>query len=263
MINCFKFSLTQILLLLIFCVFPVSFVWSQADTGNYTYPFENRDFREEMGEAPVVVEMFSSQACPFCLAADHFFADLVEHTDVIGVACHIDFFDVQKGSLSKPFCNARQEIYANKLAGGLTYVPQMVLNGTEEVRASAFQTVAKALVKASKENVKYINIKRTNAAQGFSFRLPEIKMEKGKESAVIWLILYDKPHDVRIAEGKNKDRTMRYVRIADEIQKITAWDGAPKKVKMSLHYKEHHAGMIILAQDQNHRIIAAGEYRFR
>ena len=47
-----------------------------------------------LGKAPVVVELFSSQACVFCPRADRLFADLLKQDNVIGLACHVDYFDV-------------------------------------------------------------------------------------------------------------------------------------------------------------------------
>ena len=51
----------------------------------YEWPYEQRDIKSEMGESPVIVELFSSQACVFCPNADNFFKDLITKAGIYGV----------------------------------------------------------------------------------------------------------------------------------------------------------------------------------
>lgn len=262
----FKFSLIWLSFFIIIAVLSFS-VSCRAQGLTDSLVFEQEEYwqniEKQKEEGMVVLELFSSQACPFCPLADRFLADVMNRTDVITLSCHIDHFDVRVGSLSKPVCNERQELYANKLAGGLQYTPQMVINGARDIKGFAFKKISEAIIEASKDHVQHINIQRTDTERGFSFYLPEIKIPAREGRASVWVVLYDKPHELTIAEGVNKDRKMVYVHVVDDMQRITSWDGAAKKVSLNLNFKESHEGMVILVEDDAHKIIAAGEYRFR
>jgi len=48
----------------------------------------------EPGESVVVVELYTSQGCSSCPAADAFLGELLEmRSDVLGHECHVDYWD--------------------------------------------------------------------------------------------------------------------------------------------------------------------------
>ena len=81
------------------------------------------------GGGPVVLELFSTQACTFCPRADALMADLVDHPSLIALSCHVDYFDVEVGSRALPVCSSRQISYEGAMKHGPKYTPQMVFNG--------------------------------------------------------------------------------------------------------------------------------------
>lgn len=212
-----------------------------------------------LGRAPVVVELFSSQACAFCPRADRLFADIVEQDNVIGLACHVDYFDVNTGSLARPFCTERQTWYMEKLFAGPNYTPQMVINGRTDVVGYKFGAVVKALQKAAHSEVQPIGILETGTKGTYKIQLPP-GFEMNADTR-LWLALYDKPHDLTIAEGRNKGQKANYMHI---VSKIGSTDKLTGDIYVTPPAEAEHEGFAVLLQDmKTGRIYGAAEHELK
>ncbi len=215
----------------------------------------------ELSASTVVVELYSSQACVFCPAADRFLADLVETTDIIGLACHVDYFDVKAGSLARHFCSERQSDYMTYLRAGPNYTPQMVVNGVIDVIGYKHEDVLAALTEAAKMGTGRIIIQKTEAAEGqFLASLPALS-ETEEQEIVLWKALFDKPHNLEVAEGHNRGMKMTYVNIVNDLQGLGLWDGKKEDRIVSANLTEGRGGFVILAQNaKSGKIVAAGSF---
>jgi hypothetical protein len=217
---------------------------------------------------PVLIELFSSQACVFCPQADRLFADLAQQPGIIGLACHIDYLDVRKGSLARPFCTERQAKYLQALQAGPHYTPQMVINGRTEIIGYHRDEIIAAL----RETERPAPIQITPQPQDpgsytVNFKIqPAAVPEDGAVSPArdihLWLALYDAPHDVTIADGRNKNQRMTYYNIVSALKDIgPAQDGLTARIVMP-GLQKGQAGFVIFAQDMNGgAVLAVGEYK--
>lgn len=209
-------------------------------------------------QAPVVVELFSSQACAFCPAADDIMGDIAKMQDVIALNCHVDYFDVKQGALSKPFCTDRQTDYVGLFGGGTHYTPQMVVNGHMDVIGYKAEKISAALVKARADRMGTIDI------QPKSDGVYEAKLNKqdlGGKQATLWVATIDKPHKLTVASGANKGKNMVYTHILNSFTEHGNWDGADKRLAVSPNLTDGQAGFAILAQDMDSgHVIAAGQF---
>src|SRR6266540_2570361 len=81
-----------------------------------------------------IVELFTSQGCSSCVAADAYFADLAKRKDVVALSLHVDYWDYLgwRDTLSDPAHTERQRSYAAVHGSRRVYTPQMVINGRSD-----------------------------------------------------------------------------------------------------------------------------------
>lgn len=208
-----------------------------------------------------VVELFSSQACVFCPEADDVFAELLQRDDIIGLACHVDYFDVREGSLARPFCTERQNRYMETLAAGPNYTPQMVIDGVEDVVGYKVPEVHAALDRAAAMDVRRLAIVRTSPPGSYGVALPP-DLPEDRSRMTLWLAVYDAPHEVTVSEGRNKGKKAVYYHIVSALGATDRLEGPVVRVTPPLG--PQHEGFAALLQDNaTGRIYAAGEVRMR
>lgn len=105
--------------------------------------------RGKEGGAPVVVELFTSQGCSSCLAADAFLDELSRASGVIALSLNVDYWDYLgwRDTLGSPECARRQQDYARRRGDGLIYTPQMIINGRLQIPGFDRQSVLRATAK--------------------------------------------------------------------------------------------------------------------
>ena len=214
------------------------------------------------GAGPVVLELFSSQACIFCPRADRLFADLVAtQPDMIALACHVDYFDVKQGSLSQPFCTARQTWYERLLRSGPAYTPQVVMQGGIDVVGYKMEAVIAGLKKAAQLPTMPLYIFVTDKDNEFRVALPDTALPLGAH-AVLYLVIYDRPHEVTIAEGRNKGQKITYYNIISDLRDQGAWPDRQQGTVVTAPLTDANEGFALLLQDTaTGKILAAGKFK--
>ncbi|MBI4031841.1 MAG: DUF1223 domain-containing protein [Proteobacteria bacterium] len=210
---------------------------------------------------PIVVELFSSQACVFCPRADRLFADLAQQRNVIGLACHVDYFDVRQGALSRPFCTQRQTWYQAILRGGPNYTPQMVMQGSIDAVGYKMDKVAAGMKEAAQMKTAPLYIFATGREHEYRVALPE-NFEVTEKNAVLWFAATDTPHDVTIAEGRNKGQKVTYYNIVSAMENLGAWPEGQQGTAVKAFLNVMQEGFALLLQDsKTGKIMAAGKYK--
>jgi hypothetical protein len=105
---------------------------------------------------PVLVELFTSEGCSSCPPADQLLARMVDAASVDGALLvplgeHVDYWDQLgwRDRFSSPAYTARQQAYAQRVAGDGPYTPQVVIDGRSEGVGSDAATVRRLVGKAA------------------------------------------------------------------------------------------------------------------
>ncbi len=203
-----------------------------------------------------VLELFSTQACTFCPKADAMMEQLADRKQLIALSCHIDYFDVAQGSLSLPICSTRQVAYEASLNGGPKYTPQMVVNGRYDAIGYLLNRVEDAFARAREAPLTAVKITRGDMGL-FTLNLPDLEMGDYK----IWLLVFDKPRTIEVAEGANRGRDITYYNVVSNAGFLGNWDGAHKSLKFDAKMHEMAKGFAVLIHDaKTNHIIAAAKY---
>jgi hypothetical protein len=100
---------------------------------------------------PIVVEVYTSQGCGSCVAANAMAAKVAQKPGVLLLSFPVTYWDVfgWKDTLANEDNTRRQKAYANALRRGGVYTPQMIVDGIKDVPAAREDAVSYALALAS------------------------------------------------------------------------------------------------------------------
>ena len=176
-------------------------------------------------ENPVVVELFTSQGCSSCPAADKIMHELVDRDDVIALALHVDYWDYigWKDPFGDPVHAKRQRAYALQAGRRSIFTPEMVVQGQTDIVGAKPMKLGEAIDaytgKPSPVSLKLIRTgdtltiaaKRTSAVTG---------------AVVVHLLRYTPQATTEIKRGENRGKTLTYVHIVEGWQVLGTWDGS-------------------------------------
>lgn len=180
-------------------------------------------------DAPVVVELFTSQGCYSCPPADELLGELAERGDVLPLAFHVTYWDRLgwPDTLGLEAGTARQEAYARSLGTGRMYTPQMVVQGQIDVVGSQRSRVMRA-IEIVAEN---------QATDGVVLSIDDdhLNVGTGKPlAAIVWLAAYDDVNEVAIDRGENAGKTITYHHSVRELTELGRYDGNPLTTDLPL-----------------------------
>ncbi len=196
----------------------------------------------------VVVELFTSQGCSNCPAADALLEELSKKSDVIGLAYHVDYWDYRgwPDTFGSKAHSDRQRDYNTAWGSSRIFTPQMVVNGRDGVVASRKRDVGAAVDKAG------LDLPVTLTAQGDMLEIT-IPPDAGLGDAMVWLVSYLDRADVMIERGENEGKTVVYSQIVMDRQVLGMWEpgtGAHFKLPLAEVLASPANGAVILVQQE-------------
>lgn len=179
-----------------------------------------------------IVELFTSQGCSSCVAADAYFAELAGRTDVVALSFHVDYWDYLgwRDTLGDPAHTERQRDYAAAHGSRRVYTPQIVVNGAEDFVGSDRNAVDAAIAQSSL--VVPVTIRHGDGTV-------EIEVAAWPKPhpipATIRLALLTSEAKVAIARGENAGRTIEYYNVVRALRPVGMWDGGAVKITLPEH----------------------------
>lgn len=204
-------------------------------------------------ERPVaVVELFTSQGCNSCPNADSLLGELAERGDVVALAFHVDYWDYLgwKDTLARPENTERQRDYSRMFGNRSVYTPQIVVNGSIDVKGSKPARVESALRRAQMGHSLPVDV---DLAFDDDSLLIGIGDGKVAAEAAIVIVYFDERAEVAITQGKNRGQTHSYVHPVRAYHAAGMWQGESQELRMPLHevQKKSSGGVAVLVQEIN------------
>ena len=179
---------------------------------------------EGTGSGPVVVELFTSQGCSSCPAADQILAKLAEREDVLALALHVDYWDYigWEDAFADPAYTKRQKAYAHAAGERMIYTPQMVVQGAERVVGTRPAALLEAIgAHAGRSGPVELDVSR----EGGTVRVEARAERPFDPPLVVQLVRYDPHRSVSITRGENAGHTLDYANVVTDWQPVARWDG--------------------------------------
>src|SRR5499433_1086750 len=119
-------------------------------------------------EPRAVIELFTSQGCSSCPAADRLLGELASDPTIVSISLPIDIWDYLgwKDTLADPRHTARQRAYSRVRGDHEVYTPQIVVNGSLHALGSDKGAIETAIAK-SRQNPATLSLPvRLSIAEG-------------------------------------------------------------------------------------------------
>jgi hypothetical protein len=184
--------------------------------GSTPIPEARADEPSRAGGGVAVVELFTSEGCSSCPAADGVLADVSRQgressLPVFAVAFHVDYWDSLgwPDPFASPDNTARQRAYGRALGARGLYTPQMIVDGSDAFvgsdRDRAQGSVASALGRPARAT---LSLRARQHGPG------EIAVDYDVKGAPagsrLTIVVVDRPLSVAVRAGENAGRTLHH-----------------------------------------------------
>jgi hypothetical protein len=209
---------------------------------------------------PIVVELFTSQGCSSCPAADKVLGELKGRPDVLPLSFHVTYWDRLgwPDTFGLEASTERQRTYADLLDQGGLYTPQMVIGGRVDVVGSQRRRVGEAIA-----------LLAAHRQPGVPIAIEDSLLKLGagpSDEATIWLFGVDRVHDVWIQRGENRGRVVRYHNVVREVTRLGDWTGEALELALPLQRladEGRDGAAVVVQHPRTGEILAASQVDLR
>ena len=210
---------------------------------------------------PVVLELFTSQGCSSCPAADALLKTFAERPEVIALSLSVDYWDHLgwKDTLASPKHALRQRAYAKALGTGNVYTPQVVIDGTAETIGSNKSHIEKAIARTAAARKHSVMVRADSDGRRVTINISGAAADQDAGSGTIWLAVVSPKVDVKIKHGENRDRMLSYYNVVRELTAVGMWAGKPMKIELpaSAVMAAGNRCAVLLQSEDGGRIVGA------
>jgi hypothetical protein len=175
-------------------------------------------------EPRTVVELFTSQGCSSCPAADKLLGELAKDPSIIALSLPVDYWDYLgwKDTLASPLHTAKQRAYSRARGDREIYTPQVVVNGVIPVVGSHKSEISDAISQTHGKAMSH-PVQLNASADKLTVSVPDAK--DGAAKGEVWLYGVTTAVPVAIGRGENAGRKVTYVNVTRRFVKLGDWDG--------------------------------------
>ncbi|MBN8533603.1 MAG: DUF1223 domain-containing protein [Rhizobiales bacterium] len=166
------------------------------------------------GARPTLVELFTSQGCNACPAADALMLKLAADPTMIPLTFATEIWDYLgwKDTLARPAFTRRHKAYAAGLANRRVYTPQAVVNGRAHCVGSDLTTLTR-LKRTAVSSTDSATIALSRSGTDWDARITR----SGSNPARLVLLPVSARRSVEIERGENMGKTITYANVVRDI----------------------------------------------
>ncbi len=186
-------------------------------------------------EPRAVVELFTSQGCSSCPAADKLMGELAKDPSLVTMSLAVDYWDYLgwKDTLALHGHTLRQRAYADVRGDRAVYTPQVVINGVVHVLGSDKDAIEKAIAE-TRSTASPLKIPVTMSVADGKVTVNVAAVTGGAQSAEVWLCPITAKTPVMISRGENTGKTLTYNNVVRRWVKLGDWNGKAANFSVSV-----------------------------
>ncbi|MEM9222628.1 MAG: DUF1223 domain-containing protein [Pseudomonadota bacterium] len=200
------------------------------------------------------LELFTSQGCSSCPAADALLGSLENEDGVYAVTMPVKLWDFLgwTDTLATDTATKRQMAYSVSRGDRDVFTPQMVVNGRKSVLGSDRDEIEETVSRFASEPLPLpIDLSVSGGILTIDVGAADIDIQQ----AELWLLIVDESTDVPVKGGENRGRKLTYHNVVREMRPVGMWKGKPLRFDLPLSdvEKAPNAGCYVIAQVETFR----------
>jgi hypothetical protein len=178
------------------------------------------------GEPRAVIELFTSQGCSSCPAADKVLGELSRDPTLVTLSLPVDYWDYLgwKDTLALHGHSNRERAYADTRGDREVYTPQVVVNGIVHVLGSDKAAIEQA-IEQTRQSAAPLTLPVTIAVADGKVSVNVSAANGEQRSAEVWLCPITGQAQVAIERGENRGHTLAYTNVVRRWVKLGDWNG--------------------------------------
>ena len=185
---------------------------------------------------PVVVELFTSEGCSSCPAADALLAKLaatqpVAGAEVIALSEHVDYWN--RLGWTDPFASKqfsqRQGDYAAASRQSRVYTPQMVVDGGAEFVGSDARRATAEIARAAKEQKAVVELAHAPGGSGLRVAVRSLPPGQARGTADVLLAVVEDGLSSDVRRGENAGRQLEHTAVVRRLEVLGSVAGSGER----------------------------------
>ncbi len=170
-----------------------------------------------------VLELFTSQGCSSCPAADALFVQLAKDPSLLVLTLPVDYWDYLgwRDTLAHSAFTQRQRLYAKTRGDGQIYTPQAVLDGQAHTVGSD-RAAIEQLMAQRREPALPLDVAVRRSGDTLTIT---VSGQTSSSSASIWILPTARERHVAVQRGENRGREITYANVVRGLMRVGGWRG--------------------------------------
>ena len=181
-----------------------------------------------LAEAPVLVELYTSQGCSTCPPADELLRELAGRDDVVALGLHVDYWDYLGWTdpYASPAHTQRQRAYSHAHGEKMVYTPQMVIDGVVRMPGNRIAAVRRAVAERHLRHEEAPEL--TLSREGGRIRVVLTPGGAAPGPVDVMVAAYVPQRQTYVEAGENAGHDLTYVNVVSSLVRVGRWDGASR-----------------------------------
>ena len=182
-----------------------------------------------------VLELYTSQGCSSCPAADALLKSYIQRPDVVALSLSVDYWDYigWKDTLADVAFTRRQKSYSKMRGDGRIYTPQIIVNGLAHVNGAHGAEIDQAIAKTSgKLAGEHVPVRISIGDGKLIIETGAVAEGDKPREGTIWLAMIQKEVQVPVRAGENSGQTLTYYNVVRDLKSVGTWTGKPATIRL-------------------------------
>lgn len=205
----------------------------------------------------VVIELFTSQGCSSCPAADRLLSEFIDQSSdrelpIYGLSFHVDYWNRLgwKDPFSASEFTERQYQYADKFGNRGVYTPQMIVNGKAEFVGSSKREASSA-IRTALANTPTAQIKATELTRTKNTIKLTYTVDQPLKGTVLNVALVERGIATNVTRGENRGRTLEHDNVVRGFSKQTISKEGKASLSLPKDLDLEKSSIILYTQDSD------------